>query len=106
MAGKAGKTLGLLLFNGPDSQDVHTAAGLADAALRRGMGVEIFMMRNGVMNAAAPGLEGLADRGAKVTVCAHNANEIKAPRSEKFHYGGQYDNANILNDAERYVAFL
>jgi sulfur relay (sulfurtransferase) complex TusBCD TusD component (DsrE family) len=102
----AEKKLGLLLFNGPDSQDVHTVIGLADSALNRGIGVEIFMMSNGVLNAVVPELEKLAERGAVVTVCAHNADEIKAPRSEKFHYGGQYDNSNIVNDTDRYLAFI
>jgi sulfur relay (sulfurtransferase) complex TusBCD TusD component (DsrE family) len=100
------KKLGILLFNGPDSQDVHTAIGLADSALNRGIAVEFFMMHQAVLNSGVAALEKLADRGAKITVCAHNADELKAARSEKFHYGGQYDNSNIINDTDRYLAFL
>jgi sulfur relay (sulfurtransferase) complex TusBCD TusD component (DsrE family) len=102
----AEKKLGILLFNGPESQDVYTAIGLADAALNRGIGVEMFMMYNAVQNIVVPELESLADRGATITVCTHNADERKAARSEKFRYGGQYDNANIVGDSDRYLAFI
>lgn len=102
----ADKKLGILLFNGPESQDVRTAIGLADSALSRGIGVDFFIMHLGVLNAAVPELEKLAERGAVVTVCAHNADELKAPRSDKFHYGGQYDNANLVADTDRYLAFI
>jgi sulfur relay (sulfurtransferase) complex TusBCD TusD component (DsrE family) len=102
----AEKKLGILLFNGPDSQDVHTAIGLADAALKRGIEVEIFMMYSAVQNATLPGIETLADKGAKITVCTHNAAERKAAMSEKCHYGGQYDNSNIVNDTDRFLAFI
>lgn len=100
------KKLGILLMNGPDSQDVYTAIGLANAALDRGMEVDIFMMHAAVLNAAVAGLETLADRGARIAVCTHNADEVKAARSEKFVYGSQYDHSNIVNDSDRYLAFL
>ena len=100
------KKLGLMLMNGPDSQDVYTVIGLANAALDRGIEVDIFMMHNAVLNAAVAGLEKLADRGAKITVCAHNADELRAVRSEKFTYGSQYDHSNIVGDSDRYLAFL
>ena len=102
----AEKKLGILLFNGPESQDVHTAIGLADAALKRGIEVEFFLMRLGVLNSSVAALEKLVADGAKVTVCAHNASQFGATRSEKFHYGGQYDNSNIIYDTDRYLAFL
>ncbi|MBI5178374.1 MAG: DsrE family protein [Nitrospinae bacterium] len=100
------KKLGILLFNGPDSQDVHTAIGLAESALARGVEVDIFMMHKAVLNSAVPALEALADKGARITVCAHNADQLKAARSEKFHYGSQYDHANIVADSDRYLAFV
>lgn len=99
------KKLAFLVMTGPDSQDIYNVIGLADAALGKGIGVDIFLMHRGVLNASAPGLDALADKGAVITVCAHNAGELKAHRNEKFNYGSQFDHANIVNDATRYLAF-
>lgn len=99
------KKLAFLVMTGPESQDIYNVIGLAGAALEKGIGVEIFMMHRGVLNAAVPALETLVDKGAIITVCAHNAGELKAHRNEKFNYGSQFDHANIVNDATRYLAF-
>ncbi len=100
------KKLGFLVMTGPASQDIHNVIGLAAASLEKGIGVEIFLMREGVLNATVKELDELVDKGAAVTVCAHNADELKAHRNEKFNYGSQFDHANIINDATRYLAFL
>lgn len=99
------KKLAFLVMTGPDSQDIYNVIGLAEAALEKGIGVDIFLMHRGVLNAVVPGLDALADKGAAVTVCAHNAGELKAHRNEKFNYGSQFDHANIVNGATRYLAF-
>ena len=92
-------------MTGPDSQDIFNVIGLAEAALVKGIGVDIFLMHRGVLNSTVSGLDALADMGAVITVCAHNAGELKAHRNEKFKYGSQFDHANIINDATRYLAF-
>ncbi|MFQ5432435.1 MAG: hypothetical protein ACE5EN_08020 [Nitrospinota bacterium] len=99
------KKLGILLFSGPQSQDVGTAVGLASAALKRGMEVEIFMMYEAVLNTVSERLKELCERGAKVTLCTHNADELKAHREEGFSYGSQFDHSYIVNETDRYVAF-
>ena len=99
------KKLGILLFSGPQSQDVGTAAGLASAALTRGMEVEIFMMYEAALNTVSERLKELCTRGAKITICSHNADELKAHREEGFTYGSQLDHSYIVNEAHRYVAF-
>ena len=100
------KTLGFLLFRGPDSEDVRTVTGLAEAALERGIGVEIFVMHQAVLNSTVEVFAALAGKGATVTVCSHNADELKAYRIDDFKYGSQYDHSNMLTDVDRYVAFI
>lgn len=100
------KKLAILLFRGPDSQDLNSAVGLASAALKRGIEVEIFMMYEAVLNAVTEKLQKLAEQGAKVTLCSHNADQLKVARDDRFVYGSQYDHAQIVNDADRYVAFV
>lgn len=99
------KKIGFLLFNGPYSQDVGTVAGLAGAALKRGLEVEIFVMYEAVLNSVNDKLTKLADDGAKIIVCGHNADELGAERTDKFTYAGQYENAILLNEADKYIAF-
>lgn len=100
------KRLGILLLSGPQSQDVGTAVGLASAALKRGMEVEIFMMYEGVLNTVNEQLKALCHQdGAKITLCSHNADELKAHRDDAFNYGSQFDHSYILNDSHRYVTF-
>ncbi len=99
------KKLGILLFSGLQSQDVGTAVGLASAALKRGMEVEIFMMYEAVLNTVNERLKELCNSGAKVTICTHNADELKAHRDDDFNYGSQLDHSYIVNEPDRYVAF-
>ncbi len=99
------KKLGFILFTGPDSQDAQTVVGLASAALKRGIGVELFLMHNAVHNASVESFNELADKGANITVCTHNADQLKAQRNEKFKYGSQYDHSNMIGEVDRYLAF-
>ena len=101
------KKLGILLYNGPESQDILTVIGLVSAALKAGVEVELFLMYEGVLNAAYRPLQELSkDERFKVTVCSHNADELKAFKYEGFKYGSQYDNAFIANESDRYIAFI
>ena len=99
------KKLAILLFSGPQSQDVGTAVGLASAALKRGIEVEIFMMYEAVLNTVNERLKELCSDGAKVTLCKHNVDELKAHMDDAFNYGSQFDHSYIAQDAHRYVAF-
>lgn len=100
------KKLGILLFSGPQSQDLATVVGLASAALKRDIEVEIFMMYEAVLNTVNEPLQKLCNRGAKITVCSHNADELKAYRHQSFQYASQYEHAYIANENDRYIAFV
>ncbi len=100
------KSLGFLLFGGPDSADSGTVAGLSDVALKRGLDVEIFLMHEAVLNSTNEEFIRLADDGAKITVCSHNADQLKAERTEKFNYGSQYDHANMIMNVDKYLSFI
>lgn len=104
--GKKEKKLGILLFTGPESEDVNSVVGLAEAALQRGIKVEIFMMYEAVYNSVKESLKKVCENGAKVTVCKFNAQELKAEEYEKFSYASQYENSNIAGNSDRYIAFI
>lgn len=99
------KKLGILLFSGPQNQDVGTAVSLANAALKRGIEVEIFMMYEAVLNSVNERLKKLCADGAKVTLCNHNVDELKAHKDDVFNYGSQFDHSYFVNESDRYIAF-
>lgn len=100
------KSIGFLLFNGPDSADSGTVSGLSNAALKRGLDVQIFMMHEAVLNSTNEEFLRLADSGAKITVCSHNAEQRNVDRTEKFNYGSQYDHANMIMSVDKYLSFI
>ena len=101
------KKLGILLFNGPESQDIRTVVGLASAAIQSEIEVELFLMYEGVLNASYKPLQELSkNERCKVIVCNHNTGELMAAKCENFKYGSQFDNAYILNESDRYIAFI
>lgn len=104
--GSNAKKLGILLFTGPESEDVNSVVGLAQAALKRGIKVEIFMMYEAVYNTVKESLKKVCEDGAEVTLCDHNARELNAARYEKFKYASQYEHSNIAGNSDRYIAFI
>ncbi len=95
--------LAIQLTSGVESEDAHTVKKLAEAALRQGHEVNIFVMDDGVHNLHA--LKILIDRGAHIAVCAHNAHERSIVQVEGILFGGQPDWAEIVNQADRVVCF-
>ena len=98
--------LGFLLTTSPESENTHTVMQLAEAALARGVDVDIFIMCDGVHNAFEPRFEALVEKGARVVLCAHNLGERYRPKSEgAIVCGSQYDHAQLVHDVDRYLAF-
>ena len=95
--------LAIQLLSGFGSQDLRTATRLAEAALAQGHLVDIFFMDDGVYQ--LPGFEDLLGKGMKGTVCAHNAYQRGLGKREGFLFGGQNDWAEVVNAADRVVAF-
>lgn len=100
--------LGIMLTTGVEDENTRTVQKLAEAALRQGHEVAIFLMDDGVFN--IPALQRLAAQGAEVrgahlTICAYNAEQRGVGRVEGVVWGSQYDWAHIVHDADRVVVF-
>ncbi len=95
--------LAILLTSGMETEDSRTVDKLATAALELGHEVDIFFMDDGVFHLRR--LEPLVGRGARFTVCAHNAYERGVEKMEGALFGGQNDWAEIVSQADRVVAF-
>ena len=101
-------TLGILLTTSPEHEDVHTVVRLTRAALAQGRGVRIFLMCDGIYNLELDAFRELAERGAEIAVCSHNAEERHIAEPDgvpNLTWGSQYDFALITAECERVIAF-
>ena len=97
--------LGFMITTSTESENTHTVVKLAEAALDQGLEVSIFLMCDGVYNMNSQPLEALAERGAELSLCAHNAAERMLEKKGPVLFRSQYELANIVADVDRFLAF-
>jgi len=98
--------LGILLTAGVMSQSTRSALRIAEAALRKGVEVEFFLMDDGIYavkpgkrTAAPDALAALTEKGARVALCALNAEQRGVAGEESLPgvlFGSQYDLALLV----------
>lgn len=104
-------TFAFLLTSGPERQDRLTLAQLAEAALRQGHKVRIFVMGDGVVHRDwlnerfRPAIE-QGDGACEIAICAHNATECGLQEAEGgIIWGSQAEWAQYVNQADRVITF-
>lgn len=95
----------MMLTTSPESENTHTVIRLAEAALRQGVEVHIYLMADGVYNIHIRELMALAEKGVQLALCERNAALRQAGRKEGILYGSQYDLAQMVQDVDRFLAF-
>ena len=98
--------LGIFLTTSPEHENSHTVIKLSEAALGRGLDVDIFIMCDGVHNAFTPEFEALVRKGIRIILCSHNLAQRYRPQIEgTIVCGSQYDHAQLVSMVDRYLAF-
>jgi hypothetical protein len=102
----ARKKLGVLLSTGPDHPNLTTAIGLSEAALARGTQLYLYLIDDGVRTLDDPRVAGLADRGARLFVCAYGCQKRGLPLRdpERVTYCGLVVLTDLVNGTDRFVA--
>jgi sulfur relay (sulfurtransferase) complex TusBCD TusD component (DsrE family) len=100
----AGKKLGLMLSTGPEHANLATAVGLSAAALDRGAQVYLYLIDDGVAAVEDPRVQALADRGARLFVCAYGCQKRGLPLSERATNCGLVVLTDVINGTDRFVA--
>ena len=103
----ARKKFGLLLSTGPERPaNLDAAAGLSEAALARGAQLYLYLIDDGVRALDDPRIGGLAERGARVFVCAYGCQKRGLPLRdpERVTYCGLVVLTDLINGTERFVA--
>ena len=103
----ARKKLGLLLSTGPERPvNLDTAVGLSDAALARDCSVYLYLIDDGVRALDDARVSALADRGAKLFVCAYGCQKRRIPLqdADRITYCGLVVLTDIINGTDRFIA--
>ena len=98
------RKLGLMISTAPEHANLDTAAGLGRAALDRGVEVYLYLIDDGVAAVEDPRVQALADRGAKLFVCAYGCQKRHQPLSDKATNCGLVVLADIVSATDRFLA--
>jgi sulfur relay (sulfurtransferase) complex TusBCD TusD component (DsrE family) len=101
----AKRKLGLMVSTAPDHPNLQTALGLAAAALDRGAEVYLYLIDDGVAGVEDPLVQQLADRGARLFVCAYGCQKRRLPLSDKATNCGLVVLTDVINGTDRFLAF-
>jgi sulfur relay (sulfurtransferase) complex TusBCD TusD component (DsrE family) len=104
----AARKLGLLLSTPPSHPSVETVAQLAQAALRRGVNVYLYLIDEGVKTAADQRYLGLLDAGVKMSVCAYGCQQhgvITSTVDSRISLSGLVVLSGIIDGCDRFLAF-
>jgi sulfur relay (sulfurtransferase) complex TusBCD TusD component (DsrE family) len=84
--------------------NLATAVGLSAAALDRGADVYLYLIDDGVTAVEDPRVQALADRGAKLFVCAYGCQKRRLPLSERATNCGLVVLTDVMNGTDRFIA--
>jgi len=102
------RKLGLLLSTPPSHPSVETVVQLAQAALRRGVEVYLYLIDEGVKTAVDQRYLDLIDAGVKMSVCAYGCQRhgvITTTVDSRVSLSGLVVLSGIIDGCDRFLAF-
>jgi sulfur relay (sulfurtransferase) complex TusBCD TusD component (DsrE family) len=102
------RRLGLLLSTPPSHPSVETVVQLAQAALRKGVDVYLYLIDEGVKTVVDQRYLGLIDAGAKMSVCAYGCQQHGVPTvivDSRVSLSGLVVLSGIIDGCDRFLAF-
>ena len=88
----------------PAHPNLDTAIGLSRAALDRGADVYLYLIDDAVTAVEDPRVQGLADRGLKLFVCAYGCQKRGLPLSDKATNCGLVVLTDLINGTDRFIS--
>jgi sulfur relay (sulfurtransferase) complex TusBCD TusD component (DsrE family) len=100
------RKLGLMLSTSPDHPNLGTAVRISLAALDRGADLYLYLIDDAVTAMGRPEIQDLAQRGAKLFVCAYGCQRRNIPLSDpdRFNYCGLVVLTDLINGCDRFLA--
>jgi len=100
--------LGLLLSTPPSHPSVETVVQLAQAALRRGVDVYLYLIDEGVKTVLDERYLKLIDAGLKMSVCAYGCQQhgvLTTTVDSRVSLSGLVVLSGIIDGCDRFLAF-
>ena len=100
--------LGLLLSTPPSHPSVETVVQLAQAALRQGIEVYLYLIDEGVKSVIDQRYLGLIDAGVKMSVSAYGCQQHGVPTvtvDSRVSLSGLVVLSGIIDGCDRFLAF-
>lgn len=100
--------LGLLLSTPPTHPSVETVLQVAQAALRKGVDVYLYLIDEGVKTAVDQRYVGLIDTGVKMSVCAYGCQQhgvLTTTIDSRASLSGLVVLSGIIDGCDRFLAF-
>ncbi|MBK5281575.1 MAG: DsrE family protein [Nitrospiraceae bacterium] len=104
----ASRKLGLLLSTPPSHPSVETVVQLAQAALRRGVEVYLYLIDEGVKTVTDQRYLKLIDVGVKMSVCAYGCQQygvLTTSVDSRVSLSGLVVLSGIIDGCDRFLAF-
>ncbi len=104
----ASRKLGLLLSTPPSHPSVETVVQLAQAALRRGVEVYLYLIAEGVQTVTDQRYLKLIDVGVKMSVCAYGCQQygvLTTTVDSRISLSGLVVLSGIIDGCDRFIAF-
>lgn len=102
------RKLGLLLSTAPSHSSVDIVAKLADAAVRQGIEVYLYLIDEGVKSLKDARFRALIEGGMKMSVCAYGCQQHGVPTQEvdsRIPLSGLVVLSGIIDGCDRFLAF-
>jgi tRNA 2-thiouridine synthesizing protein D len=94
----------LIMASNPYSADFNTLIKFARAGLKRNDKVSIFFMANGTYCLLHDDVKKLAEEGAKIYYCAHNANQRKIEPQPWAESSSMYGLSKLISENEKVIS--
>ncbi len=104
----ASRKLGLLLSTAPSHSSVETVLKLAQAALRQGVDVYLYLIDEGVKSLQDSRFIALVDGGVKMSVCAYGCQQHGVSTADvdaRISLSGLVVLSGIIDGCDRFLAF-
>ncbi len=102
------RKLGLLLSTAPSDQTIETVVRLAEAAIRQGIEVYLYLIDEGVKSFTDTRFNRLLDGGAKMSVCAYGCQQHGVSTQQvdsRVSLSGLVVLSGIIDGCDRFLAF-
>jgi len=104
----AAAKLGLMLSTGPSHSSVDMVSKLAEAALRQGVDVYLYLIDEGVKSMRDARFTRLVDSGAKMSICAYGCQQHGVATNDidtRVSLSGLVVLSGIIDGCDRFLAF-